>query len=104
MRRSKSSPDGEFPVRPAAAGLLLQAARDGDLHTVKKRLKANVFKKAEDVNRRDDRDCTALHYAAKTSNLGIAAVLLAKGAELQAEDKHGWTALHYAVRWALAGL
>ena len=100
MRRSKSTPGGEFPVKLAAggSGVLLQAARDGDLHLVKKRLKATIFKKGEDVNRKDDRECTALHYAAKTSNIAIANVLLAKGAELQAEDKHGWSVLHYAVR------
>ena len=100
MRRSKSTPGGEFPVKLAGgSGVLLQAARDGDLHLVKKRLKATIFKKGEDVNRKDDRECTALHYAAKTSNIAIANVLLAKGAELQAEDKHGWSVLHYAVRW-----
>ena len=78
---------------------ILQAARDGDLTLVKKRLKASIFKKGEDVNKRDDRECTALHYAAKTSNIAIASLLLAKGADLTAEDKHGWSVLHYAVRY-----
>lgn len=86
-------------MKMAGSGVLLQAARDGDLTLVKKRLKASIFKKGEDVNRRDDRECTALHYAAKTSNIAIASLLLAKGADLAAEDKHGWSVLHYAVRY-----
>ena len=88
MRSSRSSPAGEFPVKIVGAGVLLQAARDGDYEVVKKSIKASLFKKSEDVNRRDDRECTALHYAVKISHIGIAKLLLDKGADLQAEDKH----------------
>jgi len=84
----------------AGAGHLLQAARDGDYETAKRSLKSSVFRRAEDVNRRDDRGCTALHYAVKISHLGLAALLLDKGGEIGAEDRHGWSALHYAVRYA----
>eukprot|EP00090_Calanus_glacialis_P006188 TRINITY_DN14856_c0_g1_i1.p1 TRINITY_DN14856_c0_g1~~TRINITY_DN14856_c0_g1_i1.p1 ORF type:complete len:604 (+),score=165.54 TRINITY_DN14856_c0_g1_i1:579-2390(+) len=99
MRSSRSTPAGEFPVRIIGAGVLLQAARDGDYEIVKKSIKASIFKKGEDVNRRDDRECTALHYAVKISHVGITKLLLDKGADLQAEDKHGWSVLHYAVRY-----
>jgi len=86
-------------VKIVGPGAILQAARDGDIHVIRKRLKTSLFKKGEDVNRRDDRECTALHYAAKTSNCDIARLLLDKGADLAAEDKHGWSVLHYAVRY-----
>ena len=99
MRSSRSTPASEFPVRVVGAGVLLQAARDGDYESAKKSLKASLFKKSEDVNGRDDRECTALHYAAKISNIPITKLLLDKGGDLQAEDKHGWSVLHYAVRY-----
>lgn len=51
MRAAKSSPAGEFPVKVAGAGQLLQAARDGDYETAKRSLKSSVFRRAEDVNR-----------------------------------------------------
>jgi len=99
MRSSKSTPAGEFPVKIQGAGVLLQAARDGDYDVAKRSLKTSVFKKSEDVNRRDDRECTALHYAVKVSHLRMSRLLLDKGADIQAEDKHGWSVLHYAVRY-----
>ena len=99
MRSARSTPAGEFPVRDGGAGSLLQAARDGDYDTAKRSLKSSVFRRSEDVNRRDDRACTALHYAVKVSHLRLARLLLDKGADIQAEDKHGWSVLHYAVRY-----
>ena len=99
MRASRSSPAGEFPVKLSGPGAILQAAQDGDIRVIRKRLRTSLFRKSEDVNRRDDRECTALHYAAKTSNCAIARLLLDKGADLTAEDKHGWSVLHYAVRY-----
>jgi len=99
MRSSRSTPAGEFPVKIPGVGALLQAARDGDFDSAKKCLKNSVFKKSEDVNARDDRECTALHYAVKISHLRLTKLLLDKGALVQAEDKHGWSVLHYAVRY-----
>ena len=99
MKSSRSSPPGEFPVRMPGAGSLLQAARDGDYDTAKRSLKSSVFRKSEDVNGRDDRECSALHYAVKISHLRLTRLLLDKGANLAAEDKHGWSVLHYAVRY-----
>jgi len=91
-------------VRIIGAGVLIQAARDGDYEVVKKSLKTSMFKKGEDVNVRDDRECTALHYAVKISHMKITKLLLDKGADLQAEDKHGWSILHYAVRYGNEGI
>ena len=71
MRSSRSTPAGEFPVKLSCGSALLQAARDGDYDAAKKCLKSGVFKKSEDVNGRDDRDCTALHYSVKASHLKL---------------------------------
>ena len=48
---------------------------------------------------RDDRECSALHYAIKVSHLNLVLPLLDKDANLAAEDKHGWSVLHYDVRY-----
>ena len=58
-----------------------------------------MFRKSEDVNVRDDRNCSPLHYAVKVSQERLVRLLLDKGGDLQAEDKHGWSVLHYAVRY-----
>ena len=79
--------------------MLLQAARDGDYEAAKRSLKSSVFRRSEDVNVRDDRECSALHYAVKISHSRLVRLLLDKGADIQAEDKHGWSVLHYAVRY-----
>lgn len=47
---------------------LLTDARNGDLAQMKKRMRNSIFKKAEDVNQRDERHCTPLHYAAKNGH------------------------------------
>ena len=86
-------------MKLSCGSALLQAARDGDYDAAKKCLKSGVFKKGEDVNGRDDRDCTALHYSVKASHLKLTKMLLDKGADIQAEDKHGWSVLHYGVRY-----
>ena len=83
----------------SGASGLLQAARDGDYEGAKRSLKSSVFRRGEDVNVRDDRECSPLHYAVKISHARLVRLLLDKGADLQAEDKHGWSVLHYAVRY-----
>ena len=82
----RSTPAGEFPVKIPGVGALLQAARDGDFDSAKKCLKNSVFKKSEDVNARDDRECTALHYAVKISHLRLTKLLLDKGALVQVSN------------------
>ncbi|QQP58559.1 Hypothetical protein FKW44_003924, partial [Caligus rogercresseyi] len=44
-------------------------ARNGDLAGLKKKMRNSFFKKIEDVNQRDERNCNPLHYAAKNSHL-----------------------------------
>ena len=99
MRSARSTPAGEFPTRTPGVSGLLQAARDGDYEAAKRSLKSSVFRRSEDVNVRDDRECSPLHYAVKISHVRLVQLLLDKGGELQAEDKHGWSVLHYAVRY-----
>lgn len=51
---------------------LLQDARVGNLQQMKKRMRNSIFKKAkEDVNQRDERWCTPLHYAAKNGHIDM---------------------------------
>ena len=48
---------------------LLADARNGNLHQMKKHLRNSIFKKPEDINQRDERYCTPMHYAAKNSHI-----------------------------------
>ncbi len=50
---------------------LLADARSGNLHQMKKRMRNSIFKRAEDINQRDERYCTPLHYAAKNSHIDM---------------------------------
>jgi len=78
---------------------IIQAARNGDIEQIKKKLKPSIFKKHIDVNAKDERECTALHYAAKISNTELIQLLLDRGADIESVDRHGWGVLHYAVRY-----
>lgn len=110
----------QVPVKLVDRSCLLQDARNNNLHQMKKRMRNSIFKKVEDVNQTDERNCTPLHYAAKHGNRDMIRFdkkfmcaqcrllhiclsyrfLVDKGADLKAEDKHGWSVLQYAVRYA----
>ena len=77
MRESRHHPGGEpclsplksgDPSGPSSAKSLLSDARAGNLSGMKKRMRNSIFRKAEDVNQRDERNCTPMHYAAKNSD------------------------------------
>ena len=51
-----------------------------------------------DVDFRDSREATALHYAAQRGHIDLVAVLLKQGANLEAVDSQGWTPLWYAIQ------
>ncbi|KAJ9644081.1 hypothetical protein H2199_003949 [Coniosporium tulheliwenetii] len=51
-----------------------------------------------DVNKKDSRGRTALHWAARSGKEAVVRLLVEKGADPRAKDKHGWTALHQAAR------
>ncbi len=55
------------PLRMSDKGLLSDA-RKGDLQQMKKHMRNSMFKKIEDINQRDERHCTPLHYAAKNGH------------------------------------
>jgi ankyrin repeat protein len=59
-----------------------------------------LIKAGADVNARDNKDKTALIYAAqRKENAGtIVAALVKAGADVNAKDADGWTAMTYAVR------
>lgn len=75
MRESRHQPAGEPCLSPIKASSdsekgrgLLADARAGNLAAMRKRMRNSIFKKVEDINQRDERNCTPLHYAAKNSN------------------------------------
>ena len=51
-----------------------------------------------DVNSKDSKGRTFLHYAFIENNYNIAELLLEKGANSSYSDKNGWTPLHYAAQ------
>lgn len=64
---------------------------------------ADGCESAEEVNRLLPPDgCTLLHLAASNDYQGVAATLIAKGADLDIADPDGWTPLHAAVSWGHA--
>ena len=60
------------------------AARDGNIETVKQHLAAGT-----DVNAKNDGGYTPLHYAAFNGHKEIAELLIAKGADVNAKDGIG---------------
>ena len=74
---------------------LLVACYHGNIARVQKLVEENV-----DVNERDERGCTALHFATAQGHDGICEYLLDNGAEICTRDINGRTALHNA---AIAG-
>ena len=71
---------------------LLDAARRGALETI-----ARLLDESEDaVRQHDERNCTALHFAAAGGHLEAVELLLGAGAELEAADVDGDTPLLWA--------
>jgi len=69
-----------------------QAARDGDVATVRKMLAAGM-----DVNAKTQFECTALIFAANANRAGVIRVLVEAGADLDAKDNsYGFTAMQMA--------
>ena len=70
------------------SGSIHGAARDGDIEAVKDFLASGT-----DVNKKDDKARTALHFAA---NQQIAKFLVSNEADINAKSNNGLTPLHYA--------
>ena len=93
----RAAAGNERPVSPflpedkGSSTPLHDAARAGDVKTMRKYLRSGSL---VDVNSVDDRDRSALHYA-KTA--AIAERLIEAGAKLNADDEEGQTPLHTAV-------
>jgi serine/threonine protein kinase len=70
---------------------LLKASGVGNVEEVKKLLKEEA-----NVNAKDERDNTPLHFAASNGYIEVVKLLIENGAYVNAKNKNGSTPLHYA--------
>src|SRR5687768_16209889 len=82
-----------FPESPAAGAetSLFEAARDGDVESVRRKLSEGAS-----LNRPDPSGWTALHLAAGQARPAVVALLLEIGANVHATSADGSTPLHSA--------
>ena len=110
----------------ASCGEIHDAAKTGDVETIRVLLKANpelvnnrdnpvgwtplhvaaqaghkevaelLLANRADVNAKDNRGMTPLHWAAQAGHKEVAELLLANKADVNAKTKVGWTPLHWA--------
>ncbi|KAM3298985.1 hypothetical protein ACQJBY_040469 [Aegilops geniculata] len=69
------------------------SAREGEMEDLKKHLESGV-----EINARDSRKRTPLHWAVDRGHLGAVELLVLSNADVNAQDDEGQTPLHYAVR------
>ena len=79
-------------TQPLGAQTIFDAAREGDVDTVRGLLEADP----QLSHATDDDIRTALHYAASYGHDEVATILLNTGAEIDAREEDGETPLHYA--------
>jgi ankyrin repeat protein len=72
---------------------LFESVRKGDIEQVKK-----LISEGADVNKKDRRNCTVLHYAAQQGYRDIGELLISKGANVDAAGPGYLTPLYYAVQ------
>ncbi|XP_073254183.1 uncharacterized protein [Porites lutea] len=77
---------------------LHQAARDGKRDLVERRLE-KLGKGNKKINKKDQDNTTALHYAVRYNHLHIVKLLLESGADIEAKGEDDATPLHYAARF-----
>jgi len=77
---------------------LQQAARDGKRELVERRLE-KLGKGNKKINKRDQDNTTALHYAVRYNHLHIVKLLVEYGADIEAKGEDDATPLHYAARF-----
>ncbi|XP_028414471.1 transient receptor potential cation channel subfamily A member 1 homolog isoform X2 [Dendronephthya gigantea] len=74
---------------------IFQASRDGRLDIVKNKL----AKGKRDINKKDEENATALHYAVRFNHTEIVKFLISKGANPNLPGEDGATPMHYAARY-----
>jgi ankyrin repeat protein len=70
---------------------LIQAVKDGDIDRVRL-----LIAQGADINTRDNRGGTPLHWAVYYNRKEIAKLLLMQGADINIKDKNGLTAIDVA--------
>ena len=73
---------------------LLEAIKKNDLQLVQKLIKSGA-----DINFKDEKGLTPLHYAAVSGNIDLVKYLVENGADVCAKDKKGRTPDYYAFRY-----
>ena len=86
-------------LRLSGGGPLAEAAVRGNIYDVD----ASKSKGAEDVDALDGAGVSALHAAVCAGRLGVAALLVARGADVNVEDNDERTPLHHAAANGLQG-
>lgn len=86
---------GPRVLQPPPDARLLQAAKQGDVDTVRLLLDAGTLVDAVDEN---DSGCTALHHAALYGHTALIHMLCKRSADVDCQDRRGRTALHCAVQ------
>ena len=72
--------------------LLTQAVKDKETQIIE------LLLKKVDLNSKDNRGWSPLHWAALYGHTDIARFFIDKGAEVNAKDKNGCTPLHWAAK------
>ncbi|XP_031561478.1 transient receptor potential cation channel subfamily A member 1 homolog [Actinia tenebrosa] len=80
---------------------LHQAARDGKIDLVKRRLE-QLGKGHKKINQQDTYNTTPLHYAVRYNHVEVVKLLLEYGADIEAKGEDEATPLHYAARFCFA--
>jgi ankyrin repeat protein len=102
--RAKNDPITKFliehgaEVSEAAAGTVMNSPLQVAVWTNTETSIRTLLEAGADVNLKDERGKTLLHYAAEARNRGAIARLLELGADVNAQDADGATALHLVVR------
>ncbi|XP_066911304.1 transient receptor potential cation channel subfamily A member 1 homolog isoform X2 [Clytia hemisphaerica] len=77
---------------------LHQAARDGQINIVRQHIQS-LSKDRKKLNRKDQENSTALHYAVRYGHFNIVKLLVENGANVNVNGEYGATPLHYAARY-----
>ena len=77
---------------------LHEAAREGDITSVRELLEKKWWRPAPEVNATDKWGCTPLHYAVESGSREVFELLLSNGADIEAINRFADMPIHNAAR------